>query len=147
MKLNQRSLTNLKESVKKATTKYKDSKLMSVTDIHMQICQESGEISIFDDEDNKLSSTVIEEWATYENDDFMEKVERVLTKLLKEMKKDGSFDKLAIAKPYSFILVDEDKETIAELLLMDDDNFIIDDELLKGLDKELDDFLKDLLEK
>jgi hypothetical protein len=50
-------------------------------------------------------------------------------------------------KPYSFVLVDEDKETIAELLLLDDDTLLVNEELLKGLDEELDAFLKDLLEK
>ena len=50
-------------------------------------------------------------------------------------------------KTYSFVLVDEEKETVAELLLIDDDTILVNDELLKGLDKELDDFLKDLLEK
>ena len=50
--------------------------------------------------------------------------------------------------PYSFVLVDEDRETVAELLLVDDeDTLLLNDELLKGLDEELDAFLKDLLEK
>ena len=49
-------------------------------------------------------------------------------------------------KPFSFVLVDEDKETIAELLLMDDDTLLLNEELLKGLDEELDSFLKQLLE-
>ena len=63
------------------------------------------------------------------------------------MKDAGDFDKVTILKPYSFVLVDEEKETVAELLLIDDDTILVNDELLKGLDKELDDFLKDLLEK
>jgi hypothetical protein len=51
-------------------------------------------------------------------------------------------------KPYSFVLVDEDKETVAELLLVDEDEtLLLNDELLKGLDEELDAFLKDLLER
>ena len=51
-------------------------------------------------------------------------------------------------KPYSFVLVDDDKETVSELLLVDDeDTMLLDDELLKGLDEELDAFLKNLLEK
>jgi hypothetical protein len=54
---------------------------------------------------------------------------------------------VTILKPYSFVLVDEDKETVTELLLVDDDTMLVNDELLKGLDKELDDFLKELLEK
>jgi hypothetical protein len=54
---------------------------------------------------------------------------------------------LTILKPYSFVLVDEERETIAELLLVDDDTLLVNDELLKGLDQELDAFLKELLEK
>ena len=51
-------------------------------------------------------------------------------------------------KPYSFVLVDDEKETVADLLLMDDnETLFLNDELLKGLDEELDAFLKDLLEK
>jgi hypothetical protein len=45
-------------------------------------------------------------------------------------------------------MVDDSKETIAELMLVDDeDTVFLSDELLKGLDEELDAFLKDLLEK
>ena len=32
--------------------------------------QSSGEFSIFDDDDKELASTTIEEWMTYEGDDF-----------------------------------------------------------------------------
>lgn len=63
------------------------------------------------------------------------------------MKNQGAFDKLTIMKPFSFVLVDDDKETIVELLLLDDDTLLVNEELLKGLDEELDAFLKDLLEK
>ena len=64
-----------------------------------------------------------------------------------DMKNEGKFDKLTILKPFSFVLVDDDRETIAELLLMDDDTLLVNEELLKGLDEELDSFLKELLEK
>lgn len=83
---------------------------------------------------------------TYEGDDFYENVERILSSLLCSMKNEGKFDKLTILKPFSFVLVDDDRETIAELLLMDDDTLLVNEELLKGLDEELDSFLKELLE-
>ena len=118
-----------------------------VTDIHLQANQSSGEFCIFDDDDRELSSTVIEEWMTYEGDDFYENIERILSNLLCNMKSKDTFDKLTIMKPFSFVLVDDDKETIAELLLLDDDTLLVNEELLKGLDEELDAFLKDLLEK
>ena len=69
-------------------------------------------------------------------------------KVINALKDTGVLDKLAIMKPYSFVLVDEDRETVTELLLIDEeDTLLLNDELLKGLDEELDAFLKDLLEK
>ena len=57
----------------------------------------------------------------------------------------NELEKLPILKPFSLVLIDEDKETISDLYLVDDDTLIFDDELLKGLDEELDEFLKKLL--
>lgn len=148
MKLSQSSLSLLEGTIKKAISKYTcGCEQTIVTDIHLQPNQNSGELSIFDDEDEELANATIDEWMTYEGDDFFENVERVLSTLLCNMKHEGYLDKLIILKPFSFVLVDDDKETIAELLLMDDDTLLVNDELLKGLDEELDSFLKDLLEK
>ncbi|MGI6815987.1 hypothetical protein ACFX5L_10980 [Bacteroides sp. KG123] len=148
MKLSQSSLSLLEDSIKKAIGKYTcGCEQTIVTDIHLQPSQNSGELSVFDDEDEELASTTIEEWMTYEGDDFYEHAERILTILLCNMKNAGTFDKLTILKPFSFVLVDDEKETLAELLLMDDDTLLVNDELLKGLDEELDAFLKNLLEK
>ena len=73
---------------------------------------------------------------------------RILRGEINALKDTGVLDKLAIMKPYSFVLVDEDRETVTELLLIDEeDTLLLNDELLKGLDEELDAFLKDLLEK
>ena len=129
MKLSQSSVTLLEDTIKKAVSKYTTGEEQTyVTDIHLQPDQNSGELSIF-------------------GDDFYKNTESLLSSLLNQMNNEGCFDKLNILKPYSFVLVDEDKETIAELLLMDDDTLLVNDELLKGLDEELDTFLKDLLEK
>ena len=135
MKLSQSSLALLEDTLKKAIGKYTcGCEQTIVTDIHLQPNQNSGELSI-------------EEWMTYDGDDFYENVERILSSLLCNMKNEGKFDKLTILKPFSFVLVDDDRETIAELLLMDDDTLLVNEELLKGLDEELDSFLKELLEK
>ncbi len=148
MKLCQSSLTLLEDSIKKAVSKYlRGCDQTIVTDIHLQPNQNSGELSIFDDEDEELTNITIEEWMTYEGDDFFEDMERVFNTLLTNMKNAGDFDKLTILRPFSFVLVDDEKETIAELLLIDDDTLLVNDELLKGLDEELDAFLKHLLEK
>jgi hypothetical protein len=51
---------------------------------------------------------------------------------------------MSILKPYSLVLEDDDKETITDLYVVDDDTVIIDNELMPGLDKDLDDFFKKL---
>ena len=148
MKLSQQSLSTIESAIQKAVGKYVcGSDQTAVTDIHLQPDQTSGQLTIFNDDDEELANVMIEEWATYDGDDFMENVEPSLKSILCRMKEAGDFEKITILKPYSFVLVDEDKETVAELLLVDDDTILVDDELLKGLDKELDEFLKNLLEK
>ena len=95
-----------------------------------------------------MARTIIDEWIDDESEDFFKEVEPVLRAEIAALNDQGYFDKLSLVKPYSFVLVDEDKETVAELMLKDDeDTLLLDDELLKGLDEELDAFLKDLLEK
>ena len=148
MKLSQQSLSTIESAIQKAVGKYVcGCDQTVVTDIHLQPDQTSGQLTIFNDDDEELANVMIEEWATYDGDDFMENVEPSLKSILCRMKEAGDFEKITILKPYSFVLVDEDKETVAELLLVDDDTILVDDELLKGLDKELDEFLKNLLEK
>lgn len=147
MKLSQSSLALIESTINKALAKYKGCEQTVVTDIHLQANSTSGELILLDDEDKELANTTIEEWTNYDGEDFYTDTERVLTSVLSRMKTAGDFEKLTLIKPYSFVLVDDDKETIAELLLMDDDTLLLNDELLKGLDEELDAFLKDLLEK
>ncbi len=149
MKLSAQSHASIASSLREAVDKYMaDGERTVVTDIHLQPKQDSGELIIFNDDDEELSRTIIEEWVDYSEDDFYAIVERVLRGEINSLKEVGALEKLAIMKPYSFVLVDEDKETVTELLLIDDeDTLLLNDELLKGLDEELDAFLKDLLEK
>ena len=148
MKLSQQSQSLIESAIRKAAEKYAcGCEQTIVTDIHIQPNQNTGEFYLFDDEDKELANVTIEEWLSYEEDDFYESIERSLQTILGKMKDAGEFDKLTILKPYSFVLVDDDKETIADILLVDDDTLLVNTELLQGLDQELDDFLKELLEK
>lgn len=135
----------LKEALKRYTGTGEESVL---TDIHLHPNQETGEVAISDDDDAILARTVVNEWVNYEGDDFYTVVEPLLRKEVVTLKEQGLLDKIALMKPYSFVLIDDEKESVADLLLVDDDETLfLNDELLKGLDEELDAFLKDLLEK
>lgn len=149
MKMSEQSRASIVSALKTALCRYtSEGDETVVTDIHLQPNSESGELIIFDDDDQELSRTIINEWVEYESDDFYTVVEPILRAEVESLKESGKLEKLCLMKPYSFVLVDEDKETVAELLLVDeDDTLLLNDELLKGLDEELDAFLKDLLER
>ena len=149
MKISEQSRASIVSALKTALCRYTSGGDETVvTDIHLQPNSESGELIIFDDDDQELSRTIINEWVEYESDDFYIVVEPIIRAEVETLKESGKLEKLCLMKPYSFVLVDEDKETVAELLLVDeDDTLLLNDELLKGLDEELDAFLKELLER
>lgn len=149
MKMSEQSRALIVSALKTALCRYtSEGDETVVTDIHLQPNSESGELIILDDDDQELSRTIINEWVEYESDDFYTVVEPILRAEVEALKESGKLEKLCLMKPYSFVLVDEDKETVAELLLVDEDEtLLLNDELLKGLDEELDAFLKDLLER
>lgn len=147
MKLSTESQSLIESTLREALERFNTECGQSVvTDIHLLPKQSSGELIIFNDDDEEFSKTIIEEWMDYDEDDFNECVERIFCTTLNKLQKEGALNDLPLLKPYSFVMVDEEHETMAELLLVDDDTVLVNNELLKGLDEELDTFLKNLLE-
>ena len=149
MNISEKTRATISSSIREALCRYVSGDENSVvTDIHLMPKQDSGELLIFNDDDEELARTIIDEWVDCDSDNFITEVESVLRSEILVLSEQGYLEKLSLLKPYSFVLVDEDKETVAELMLIDDeDTLLLSDELLKGLDEELDAFLKDLLEK
>lgn len=145
MKLSAQSHSSIVNAIKKALGRYEKGTGV-VTDIHFQPVLDSGELIIWNDDEEELKRVVVQDWVGCNPEAFYDSVESTLNNILVSLNEDGFFNKLTIMKPYSMVLVDEEKETIADLLLVDDDAVLISDELLKGLDEELNTFLKDLLE-
>ena len=116
-----------------------------ITDIHLQLKPETGGLALLNDEDCVFSETIIEEWKGLENVCVV--AEQNLRDVLTVMRDSSKLDSLKLLKPYSFVLIDERKETIAEWLIVDEqDTLFLYEGLLKGLDEELDEFLNKLLE-
>ena len=58
-----------------------------------------------------------------------------------------SIGKMSIMQPFSFVLIDEDHETLQDLVIIDsEETVMLDSTLLDGLEEDLDAFLKQLLE-
>ena len=114
-----------------------------LTDIHVRVSQDSGELLAFDDEDNEITRCVVEQWIDNKNENFYDEVAKTLRDIMR--KNSETIDNLGILKPYSFVLEDDDKENLGELYLADDDTIIVGGDLMENLDGDLDNFLDDLL--
>ena len=133
----------LQAAIKKMANNYITAEESTVTDFHMKVNRENGELTILDDDDKTLARVHIREWEDEHNDAAIEKdLQSELTK----MQQQGMFESLNIAKPYSFVLTDEDDQSIVDLLIIDDDTLMLNADLLEGFDEEMNSFLKKLLE-
>lgn len=117
-----------------------------ITDFHIQPNAETGEVIVFDDNDLELSKTSVEGYEELDKDEFSKLISEALIQELNKLKGAKAFDSLQLFRPFSFVLVDDDKESVRDLLVVDSDTVTMSgDELLKGLDDELDDFINKLL--
>ena len=114
-----------------------------MTDIHLRIFQETGELMAFDDNDQELTRCVVEQWIGNNEEGFYNDVTSFLRTLLNRNGK--IIEQMSILKPFSFVLEDDDHEHLAELYVVDDETVIIDKNLMEGMEKDLDDFLANLL--
>ena len=144
MKATEQTLQQIERAIRKVADKFPTNDESGImTDIHLRVTQDTGELVAFDDDDKEITRCIIEQWIENKDDNFYEDVAVVLRSVLTKQK--DLIEKMAILKPYSFVLEDDDHEHLAELYLVDDDTAIIDQELMAGLDKDLDNFLEDLL--
>ena len=144
MKPSEQTTQQIERFLKKIAQKYPANDDASmVTDIHVRVSQESGEMVAFDDDDKEITRCVVEQWIGNNDEDFYEGVESTLQKSMNAFSK--LIDNLGILKPYSFVLENDEKEIIGELFIADDDTVIIGKDLMEGLDSDLDSFLDNLL--
>lgn len=144
MKASEQTTQQIERFLKKIAQKFPFNEETSlVTDIHVRVSQESGEMVAFDDDDKEITRCVVEQWIENNDEDFYESVHDILTTTFASMSK--TLDNLGILKPYSFVLENDEKEGIAELYLADDDTIIIGKDLMEGLDTDLDSFFDSLM--
>lgn len=115
---------------------------LPVSDIFIQFNPQDETIRFYDDNDAFLSEIEVkglnEERA----------VEKFVPRLRDWLNSKHSIELLAtieMLKPFSVVLVDENLIEIEDLLLLDDDTIVVNDELLERIDRELNDFIDNLL--
>ena len=144
MKSSEQTLQQIERAIRKVAEKFPAQEEASVmTDVHLRVTQDSGELMAFNDDDEELTRCIVEEWIDNKDDNFYEEIVPVFRKCLEKMK--DTIENISILKPFSFVLEDDDKESLAELYIVDDETVIIDPDLMEGLDDDLNDFLNTLL--
>lgn len=145
MKANEQTIQQIDRFIGKLTQKFPaDNEQVPMTDIHVRVSQESGDLMAFDDDDQEITRCVVEEWIDNKDDNFYQSVALVMRQELCHQK--NLVENLGIIKPYNFVLEDDDRESIAELYVVDDDTVIIGGDLMEGLEDDLNDFFKRLFE-
>lgn len=115
-----------------------------MSDIHVRVSQDTGDLMAFDDDEHEITRCVVEEWIDNKDDDFYEGVANVLRLCMARMR--DVVENLGVMKPYSFVLEDDDSEAVAELYVVDGDTIVVGGELMTGLDDDLDTFFNHLMD-
>lgn len=144
MKATEQSIQQIERLIRKICQKFPSTDDPTIlTDIHLRVSPDSGELLAFDDDDQEITRCVVEQWIDNKEDLFYDDAAETLRRVLKRLH--DQVDKLGILRPFSFVLEDEDKEHLAELYVSDGDTIIIGGELMKDLDKDLDRFFEKLM--
>ena len=145
MEATQQTQQQIERAITKVVGKYSQLEEPVLTDIYIQVKQESGEILVYNDDDVELHRCVIEEWIGNTQEDFYSQIVPVLSQCISNMR--SVVDSMQIMRPFSFVLIDEEHETVQDIIYIDkEERVILVGKLLKGKDKKLEEFLRHLLE-
>lgn len=146
MEITEQTILQVERFIKKVAQKFptvEENEASLLTDIHIRVSQDSGEMLAFDDDDVEITRCVVEQWIDCKDENFYDEIADCLRGLLR--KNAEIIDNLGLLKPYSFVLEDDDKQHLGELYLADDDTIILGGDLMQNLDQDLDGFLDELL--
>lgn len=139
--------SNIKELLLEAIAKVKNNGMVSLSDLYIGVSFDDLSLSVYDDDEGLLAQKNMDDWAILKEDpeSFDDKVANVLKKVLHDKEVSNALESLDVIRPFSVILVNDEFEQKEELFLLDDQNIVLEDEFLKNIDKELDEFLEKLL--
>jgi len=144
MKPSEQTNQQIERALRKIAAKFPPEKEAEImTDIHIRVSQDTGEIRAYNDDEEELDRCVVEEWIENPDENFYQEITSIIRKCIEKLK--DTVEGMSILKPFSLVLEDDDKESVAELYLVDDETVIIDPDLMEGLEDDLNSFLEKLL--
>ena len=117
----------------------------SLSDLFLYYNPETSDLLIYDDMEQLLSTLPLENILEELDEDVERQIMSSTKSALHTLKNEGLFQTDFIVKPFSVNLVDDSFIVQEELFFLDDETLKLDQDLMKNLNKELSDFLKNLL--
>ena len=120
-----------------------------LNDMYVRVADDDeASLIIYDDADTVLLTAPLDGWdewkASVESDICLTFV-NLLTETVNAPELYELFDDFDYDSPFSLMLVDENMELIAELLVIDHENIVLGDDFWEKMDKELDEFYENLM--
>jgi hypothetical protein len=116
-------------------------------DLYLYYDWDNQTLSFFDDVEKELFTINLnDEDIVEDTDNFQQEVRNTAKQVLKELEKENAFNSEFICKPFAVSMIDNDFIIMEELIFVDDNTLKLDGNLWTGLDNELDEFLKNLMQ-
>ena len=145
MKLNEQLISAIESAINKGLSKFEaQHSTESLSDLYLYFDEENTSLAVYDDVENQLVDVELDYFSESSESHEREVVEAAKI-AVDRLYKAGLFNKDYILKPFSVSLVDADFIISEELVFIDDETLKLNDSLLAGLDKELNEFLKELM--
>lgn len=145
MEASKQTIQQIERTLRKVIAKFPAEAEPVMTDIHLLVNSYTGEIRTYNDDDEELNRCIVEEWIKCSEENFYEAIVPILRRSIQELR--PAIEQMSIMQPFSFVLIDEDHETLQDLVVIDgEETVMLDGTLLDGLEEDLDTFLKQLLE-
>jgi hypothetical protein len=79
MKATEQTWQQAERAIRKTIEKFPPTEEVSLlTDIHLRVSQETGELMSFDDDDNEITRCVVEQWIDNKDDNFYQEIAATL---------------------------------------------------------------------
>lgn len=127
-----------------AFDKFNDLSEQIVTDIYLQPVQADSVLNIYDDDDLLLAECC-DGLASLDSSDFYGMFRSAAEDAIKRLKTQKAMDGLNIFQPFSFVLINDEREHLCDIDVIDTDTIVLNDKLLSGWENELDEFIEKLL--
>ena len=143
---NEQLISAIESAIKDGLNHFEvQNKADTLSDLYLYFDEENAALIVYDDVENRLTDVELDNFAEFSGQSYEKELIEAGKIAAENLDKVDFFNKEYILKPFAISLVDADFIVSEELIFIDDETLKLDNSLLENLDKELNDFLKELM--